>query len=148
MMKYIVLYAEDYCNDVWLEYCDICGVGYDTTSIKINFNSECVEAYSDDDDEEDGEANIRYYVCGLGYDEYDRITDHEWSFGDFDTYEEAYELFVKLQCKDKELFFTKAPDVYQLAIQLEECEEYEDEAECVDVRNEWIIFNPRFKEKE
>lgn len=86
----------------------------------------------------------RYYVCGLGYDENDCITDYEQSFGDFDTYEEAYELFVKLQCQSAESFFTKAPEIYQLLIQLEECEEDDDTTECIDVRNEWWIVNPNF----
>lgn len=89
---------------------------------------------------------IRYYVCGLGYDEDARITDYEQYFGDFDTYEEAYELFVKLQCRDEESFFTNAPEIYQLLIQLEECEETEDMISCVDVRNELLINNPNFKE--
>lgn len=53
-MNYIVLYAEDYCNDVWLEYCDICGVGYNATSIKISFDPKNVDGYSDEDDEEEG----------------------------------------------------------------------------------------------
>lgn len=91
---------------------------------------------------------IRYYVCGLGYDYENYITDHEQSFGDFDTYEEAYELFVKLQCRSTESFFADVPDVYELCIQLEECEETEDNIECVDVKNEWWIMNPRFKEEE
>lgn len=89
---------------------------------------------------------IRYYVCGLGYDENNCITDHEQYFGDFDTYEEAYELFVKLQCRDTKSFFEKAPKIYQLLIQLEECEEDDEEVECIDVRNEWWIENPNFKE--
>ena len=89
----------------------------------------------------------RYYVCGLGYDENDCITDYEQSFGDFDTYEEAYELFVKLQCRSEESFFAKAPNVYQLLIQLEECEETDDEINCIDVKNEWWIVNPNFKEE-
>ena len=88
---------------------------------------------------------MRYYVCGLGYDENECITDHEQSFGDFDTYEEAYEFFVKLQCRDVASFFEKAPDVYQLLIQLEECEEDDEAIECVEVRNEWWIENPRFR---
>lgn len=48
---------------------------------------------------------IRYYVCGIGYDKNDCVTDYEWDFGDFDTYEEAYELFVQLQCRDVAPFF-------------------------------------------
>ena len=42
---------------------------------------------------------IRYCVCGLGYDKNNCITDYEMYLGCFDTYVEAYELFVKLQCK-------------------------------------------------
>lgn len=90
---------------------------------------------------------IRYYVCGIGYDEDDCVTDYEQSFGDFDTYEEAYELFVKLQCRSEESFFTNASDVYQLLIQLEECEEDDDGAECIDVKNEWWIENPNYEEE-
>ena len=90
---------------------------------------------------------IRYYVCAIGYDENDCVTDYEDSFGDFDNYEDAYELFVKLQCKDKGSFFTKMPDVYQVLLQLEECEEIDDDIECVDVKNEWWIVNPKFEEE-
>ncbi len=88
----------------------------------------------------------RYYVCGLGYDENDCITDYDWGFGDFDTYAEAYELFVKLQCKNIETFFENASEVCRLLIQLEECEETDDEISCVDVKNEWWIDNPNFGE--
>ena len=91
---------------------------------------------------------IRYYVCGLGYDKNDCITDYEIGFGDFDTLEEAYELFVQLQCRDVTSFFVEKSEVYQLLIQLEECEETDEEIECIDVRNEWWIINPNFKEEE
>ena len=89
---------------------------------------------------------IRYYVCGLGYDENDCITDYEQDFGGFDTLEEAYELFVQLQCRDAASFFTRKSAPYQLLIQLEECEETDEEIECIDVPNEWWITNPNFKE--
>jgi hypothetical protein len=89
---------------------------------------------------------IRFYVCGLGYDENNRIFDGEMNFGDFDTYEEAYETFVKLQCKDVCWFFEGAPKWYQLLLQLEECEETDEEINCIDVKNEWWITNPNFKE--
>lgn len=86
----------------------------------------------------------RYYVCGIGYDEDNRITDYEQCFGDFDTFEEAYEVFVKLQCRSAESFFTNAPEVYQLLLQLEKCEEDDDDITCIDVKNEWRIVNPSF----
>lgn len=89
---------------------------------------------------------IRYYVCGLGYDDNDCTTDYEKDFGDFDTYEEAYELFVKLQCRSEESYFEDAPKIAQLLIQVEECEESDDYIECIDVRNEWWIVNPKFED--
>ena len=88
----------------------------------------------------------RYYVCGLGYGEDDCITDYDKDFGDFDTYEEAYDLFVKLQCANETALFTEAPDIYQLLIQVEECEEGDDFISCTNVRNEWWITNPNFEE--
>jgi hypothetical protein len=89
---------------------------------------------------------IRYYVCGLGYDVNGSITDYEKDFGDFDTYEEAYELFVKLQCKSAESFFENTYGVNKLLIQLEECEEDDDEINCINVKNERWIVNTNFNE--
>jgi hypothetical protein len=90
---------------------------------------------------------IRYYISALTYDKDDCITDYEQDFGDFDTYEEAYELFTKLQCRSEESFFENASEVYEMLIQLEECEETDEEINCIDVRNEWWITNPTFKEE-
>ena len=90
---------------------------------------------------------IRYYVCGLGYDVNGNITDYEKYYGDFDTYVEAYELFVKLQCKPYEALFENATGVNQLLLQLEECEEHNNYTECIDVKNEWWIINPNFEEE-
>ena len=67
----------------------------------------------------------RYYVCGLGYNKDYSINDYAQDFGDFDTYEEAYAFFVKLQCKNVESFFTDIPNLCQLLIQVEECKETE-----------------------
>ena len=89
----------------------------------------------------------RYSVCGLGYNQDYSINDYTQDFGDFDTYEEAYELFVKLQCRSVESFFTNASNVCQMMIQVEVCNETKDYIECVDVRNEWWIVNPNFKEE-
>jgi hypothetical protein len=88
---------------------------------------------------------IRYYVCGLGYNENLEAIDYEIDFGDFDTYEEAYELFVKLQCRNAESFFVNASEVYHIDIRIEECEETEDEIACFNIRNEWGIINPNHK---
>ena len=89
---------------------------------------------------------IRYYVCGLGYDENGNITDYERNFGGFDTYEGAYARFVTVQCTDRDVLFANARGVNQLLIQLEECDEDDECIECIDVRNEWWITNPNFKE--
>ena len=94
------------------------------------------------------EVKTRYYVCGIGYDEHESITDYEESFGDFDTYEEAYELFVKLQCRKEKSFFENTPDLCQLLIQLEKCKETDDEIECIDVTNEWWVVNPLYIPKD
>jgi hypothetical protein len=90
---------------------------------------------------------IRYYVSGIGYDKNNNVTDYEVDFGDFDTYERAYNLFVKLQCRSNESFFKNASEVYELLIQLEKCEETEEEITCINVKNEWWIVNPNFKEE-
>ena len=90
----------------------------------------------------------RYYVYGLGYDENDCVTDYSQYFGDFDTYDEAFELFEELQNRSPESFFENAPKLYQLVIQIEECEEDEDDesTECVDVYDEWWFKNPNYNE--
>lgn len=90
---------------------------------------------------------IRYYVCGLGYDVNGNITDYETDFGDFDTIEEAYELFMKLQDRSEESFFEDMPEVYELLIQLEECEETDEEITCIDVKDEFSVTNPNYKEE-
>lgn len=88
----------------------------------------------------------QYYVCGLGYDENANVTDYGIGFGYFDTYEEAYELFVKLQCRSPQSFFEHHDDVYEFYIRLEECEVTDDAVDCIDVRNEWSIMNPKYEE--
>lgn len=98
-----------------------------------------------DETDEESKKKIRYYVCGLGYDENNCITDYEQDFGDFDNYKEANELFAKLQDKNAESFFENMPEVSHLLIQLEECEEDDNEVTCIDVRDEFIVINPNFK---
>lgn len=88
----------------------------------------------------------RYYVVGMGYDESDNVTDHEQYFGDFDTYGEARELFIELMRRDRSSFFENARDIYQLFIAIEECEEDGDETTCVDIKDEWWLVNPIYKE--
>lgn len=90
---------------------------------------------------------IRYYVCGLGYDKNLEAIDYEVDFGDFDTYKEAYELFVKLQCRSAESFFVNASEVYEIDIRIEECEETDDGIECFNIRSEWGIINPKFNKE-
>lgn len=90
---------------------------------------------------------IRYYVCGLGYNKNLEAIDYEVDFGDFDTYEEAYELFVKLQCRSTESFFVNVSDVYEIDIRIEECVETNDVIECFNIRNEWGVINPKFNKE-
>ncbi len=87
----------------------------------------------------------RYYVCGIGYNENNCVTDHEQSFGDFDTYDEARDRLIELMSKGRESFFTDANDIYQLCVQIEECEETEDETNCVDILDEWWFVNMNYK---
>ena len=89
----------------------------------------------------------KYFVCGLGYDSRENITEYDQDFGCFDTYAEAYEFFVKLQCVDASLLFVNVPELRQMCIQIEECEDTEDAISCTDVRNEWWVVNPNFEEQ-
>ena len=48
-MSYIVLYSDEFDNDVWEEYCSICKVSPTATSLKIIFDEcEDVEAEYED----------------------------------------------------------------------------------------------------
>lgn len=89
----------------------------------------------------------RYYVMGIGYDENEHITDHEQSFGDFNTYEEARELFIELMRRNRTSFFETARNIYQLCIEIQECEEDEEGSSCVDLLDEWWFVNPRYDER-
>lgn len=89
----------------------------------------------------------RYYVCGLGYDVNGEAIDYEVGFGDFDTCEEANKLLDELENRGAESFFVNVPKVYEIEIRLEECEETEEEIECIDVIDEFSIINPNFKEE-
>ena len=85
----------------------------------------------------------KYYVCGLGYDKNDHLNGYEQDFGVFDTYMKAYEFFIKLQCKDVNVLFTKNPETYRLVIQIEECEETEEDGlHCLKIHNRWSFVNP------
>ena len=61
MKCHIWLYPEDYSEDVWEEYCDICGVSYAAESIKIVFDDDDIEVtyydeeydYEEDDDNDE-----------------------------------------------------------------------------------------------
>lgn len=64
-MSYIVLYRDEFDNDVWNEYCSICKVSSAATSLKIIFDEcEDVEAeyedYEYEDDEDEDEEEYEY----------------------------------------------------------------------------------------
>jgi hypothetical protein len=107
---------------------------------------EFIRTYYNKDQTDDLESPLRYYICGLGYDKNDCVTDYEMDFGNFDTYEETYALFTELQSRSIESFFKDTPEVYQLLIQVEECVEEDGYIECVDVKVEWWVTNPNYKE--
>ena len=61
---------------------------------------------------------IRYYVCGIGYDNNDRILDFEKYFGDFDHRDDAFNLFKNLEQQGSELLFVNVPShIYQTSIE-------------------------------
>lgn len=101
------------------------------------------EDYDIFEEEDEEETEIRYFICGLGYDANDRITDYERSFGDFDDKDEAQDKFDEVVSEAEESideFFRRTPDeVAYWKIQLEKCECTEGYDECVDVLDEYDI---------
>ena len=89
---------------------------------------------------------IKYYVCGIGYDENNHITDYEQTFGIFDQYVDAYEFFVKLQCRNEASFFIQNYKLYQMLIQIEKCQVFDNEINCINVKNESWIINPNYND--
>lgn len=87
-------------------------------------------------------GKLKYYIFGIGYDQKDRVADHEEEFGSFDTYEDAYKHFIMLQCRKAALFFIEAPDLHSLKLQLEECDETKNTISCINIKNTWDILNP------
>ena len=81
----------------------------------------------------------RYYVCAIGYDLDNDVTDFEKTIEGFDKYEDAYECFVKAQSSNWKKDFKDHPDLSYIQLQLEECREALKCIECVDIKNEWII---------
>ena len=79
---------------------------------------------------------IMYSVCALGYDADYNITDNFKDFGYFDNYEEAYELFVKIQCADPKETFKDEPYSSKWLLEVEECEDYDVFIDCIDVKND------------
>ena len=63
-MNYIILYADECDWDVWEKYCDICGVSYNATRIRIKFDPSDVSYVTDDDyddcDDDDDEEDDEY----------------------------------------------------------------------------------------
>lgn len=86
---------------------------------------------------------IRYFVCGIGYDADDCVTDYDREFGDFDTLEEAREKFdeaVREAEDNLDEFFCDDELVAYWKIQLEKCDCTEECDECVDVLLETDIY--------
>ena len=84
----------------------------------------------------------KFCVCALGYDSNECITDYEVSLGEYDTYEEAYEDFVRYQCHPLGISIEfPLEEVSQILLQVERCVEDDDEIRCEEVCNEWWIAN-------
>ena len=79
---------------------------------------------------------IMYSVCALGYDADYNITDNFKDFGYFDNYEEAYELFIKIQSADPKETFKDEPFSSKWLLEVEECEDYDVFIDCIDVKND------------
>lgn len=61
-MAYIVLYQDEFDNDLWKEYCSICKVSPAATSLKIIFDEcEDVEAEYDEDEYDEDEEEYEDY---------------------------------------------------------------------------------------
>ena len=94
---------------------------------------------------------IRYYVCGIGYNKNDCITDYDREFGDFDTVEEAREKFAEVvrEAEDNldEFFLDSEPEVTYWHIQLEKCEETKSEINCIDIIDEIDICKEEMQMK-
>lgn len=90
----------------------------------------------------------KYYVCGVGYDEKHCQIPDEWNFGAFDTYDEAFECFVKVQCRDSASFFTDGHSyVYVMKLAIQECEQSDYIIGNVILREAFWIYNPNFNQK-
>ena len=93
----------------------------------------------------------RYYVCGIGYNKNDCITDYDREFGDFDTVEEAREKFAEVvrEAEDNldEFFLDSEPEVTYWHIQLEKCEETKSEINCIDIIDEIDICKEEMQMK-
>ena len=94
----------------------------------------------DDVKEIDEVGSVRYYVCAIGYDKFEHVTDHEVDLGDFDTEEEARACFEDA-CKKT---FQEIDDIEELKywkIQLEVCDDTFNGVECFDILEEYNV-NP------
>ena len=96
------------------------------------------------EEEDEEETETRYFICGLGYDANDCITDYERSFEGFDDKDEAQDKFDEVVSEAEEFideFFRRTPDeVVYWKIQLEKCECTEEYDECIDVIEEVDII--------
>ena len=60
MKKHVILYRNEFCIDVWEEYCDIAGVPHYAEEVTIPFDTNEVsfreeESYEEDEENEEDE---------------------------------------------------------------------------------------------
>lgn len=82
---------------------------------------------------------IRYYVCAIGYDSGDCVTDYEKDFGDYDDIVEARNRFCEVINNPTKFFKNKNLNVAYWKVQLEKCEETSKEINCIDFVEEQNI---------
>lgn len=90
-------------------------------------------------------VSLWYYDCSGMLDESDGLIGCEHGYEDFDTFEEAYECFCKIQSQERSSFFTGIHEnAHTAQLQIEECEDFDDYMECIDIKKECSIINPKY----
>ena len=151
MMGTVEVEADTLEEAIGLAECDDIPLPDNGEYVSSSWRSDCVDEdfirqyyNNNQEDDEEEEIEIRYYVCGIGYDINDCVTDYTREFGDFDTEEEAQDKFDEAvrEAEDNldEFFRDDEPKVAYWKIQLEQCEETETSITCIDILDESNIY--------
>ena len=96
------------------------------------------------------ETVTKYYICGIGYDADENITDTEKTYDSFfglvydgfDDVDTAKVCFAELCKKPAAEIFEDFEGIAKVSLQLEECEEDEDSITCINIVEEVWMDNP------